>query len=550
MHPYVLLARCRVGQQLREWAKVVSQYQETNPIGAQDAISKDFYTDELHKILSCWEFDLDRLKPDDDDETAVKFRSPIAWMIEGSADVEETHYSDHKYHKALKPQDPYSLMITKKDSKCQFDSKSWPDYSGRIVNVAFAISYDRKGIDSFREEDTMDVEAAITIDLALNKSSKATDESIGSSKGWKHIGRLDAMTGEMIQLDDVFAIVEEMDAVLSPSTLSHDDLSAKDDIQPDEISKTAYPTTEDRVYTMTCSSNGDCDLLLRNDSIGASETAMALVELLGPDNPAIRDVLLSHAIVNGNVELLEKLMSGDHDDRQAIQSIEGKRDKRPVLPTMAHLLILQKLDRRPLDIFIKCILRGAPFKHGYVKSSTFYGHQRDDDVKERQKQYNLEGHKDDAAMASLYREKERLQRLNHSEENDQRSCKGILDQETSVSTTRANVESDLEEEDGSLKRPRNTFKRRKLEKGDTSSRSNLEGMLTHKNSLTLWREHLEVLQWLEERIRKLKQRKNEETGTKSKGKGVQFLEGLMVMIEKIVGSEGVLQAEIDARNKP
>lgn len=404
-------------------------------------VDEQFFAEQVHVVLSSWMFSLDLLKPDGQMEHAFKFKSPIGWLTHGNSLVDRTNKDPWNRKRAI---DPYSLAFPS------------PSALRHIDTATFTISQHLDVISLLNEAKT-----TAAVEGASIASNKEESSAITSTKVQGYHTKRKWLNGHLSR------------------------------------------RWNDRLLEFPECDEQDCP-------VEKYETARFLLSILHPDSPGIRDVLLSHALVNGNVELLEMMMADKHDEEEA-QTEKEQEKKGAVLPTMAHLLILQKLQRKPLDVFINSILRGAPFKRGYVQSSTLYTRQKEVNLQQRQEWYAKKGHKDDRAMTTLYNQKRGLQA----------EGKCLLD-ETTESTERLNVEveaiakevespidSETEDEDDDGMQDGDDLDMEGLmvplvstarfQCNNLSYNLSLTELMTRKKSIALWKEHLELLQWFEER---------------------------------------------------
>lgn len=281
------------------------------------------------------------------------------------------------------------------------------------------------------------------------------------------------------------------------------------------------------------------------------ETAHALIDILGVDDDAIRDVLLSHALANGNMELSHKLMAMDNSTDM------GSGKNATAMPTLSHLMVLQKLGRRPLGLFLDCILRGAPFKQGYVKSSLLPKREIEVACTSESALSSEDPCRDDGPMLYLYAEKARLQKLDqdvhqdivsNGKENTDDACHkvaGTMDlshrDQSFLSKTDLYLQESILEPD-----PIVTF-----ECCQRQFKLDLKSLVRQKRSLVLWLDHLELLLWFENR----KIETGNEDSTIRIGVTNPFYIGLSEMIKEVRTLRGVFdlhltqQAKIDKISK-
>lgn len=470
-------------------------------------ISEQFITNHIHQALCDWIFDLDKMSPDSvDTSRRSRFKTPIGWLIEGRHEV-QARINSYRTHTVLKPLDPYNLAFESQGEGNPFD------------RAEFFITKQKEN--------------------SLPSQGQSRDPGIGQSATTEK----DLTPVEPVEANQVEYEREELGLHLKPESYRS---------KSDKLGLLIRCRCEK--YHCSMSMSGE------NSEIQRKETARALLELLDEDSPGIRDVLLAHALVNGNVELLEVMMEGQYDDKSQEETAKSNT-RRPVLPTLAHLLILQKLQRRPLDVFVNSILRGAPFKRGYVKSPTLFTREKEVNLHQRQEWYIKKGYKDDRPLSGLFREKSRLQELDESTLQDSVDA-SLLDHRVEANQVVASsVSQQATEQDEGVELDSDTEDKSNLL--DVEEELDLKGsivekmcrvqidcnglqydltlseLIKRKRSVSLWKDHLELLQWLEEREEK-------KAGTASNGEESihrnDFFNGLKEMLKKVDNLELALDS--------
>lgn len=336
-----------------------------------ETASEHLFLEALREILSLWALHLDLLQPDSINTSCDKFRSTLGWMSDGCVAVKDSIYCD-----LVRPLDPYALMPIQ--------------FRYEIESAELDFTHIRDGKHSLSEYSTDDRDQ---MDNPRDTSKSSFSEKCTlSSTGWKHRGHLDPETGivdrSMEEETDIMqdAVIRE-EELLVP-LLKHIVVAESPEeahIAKGETKLSPYTVQKIRKEVVFCGNRGQCSKHRLDQDYG-DDTILTLLEYLDADSPEMRDVVLAHVLVNGNVELLHKLMLVENAEEKqggvATESEGGdtkssrmdesagpaspKQIRKPILPTLAHLRILQKLDRRPLPIFVDCILNGAPFQRGYV----------------------------------------------------------------------------------------------------------------------------------------------------------------------------------------
>lgn len=554
--PTTRIDRLNAGKHIRQVRDIVIEFDKIE--GGGDApdrsLEKQFFLDPLHEILSLWAIDLDILIPDTKTAPKKRFRSQLGWMMEGSVAVKNYHVNVR--YKAVKPHDPYSLL----PSQARYEHKE-------TARLEFSLTRGQDRIKSFTPEENEPLP-----DLQITESDPSMAAMEHEQEGWSHFGHLNALTGmiEDFNLDEERIIsssippaLDETSAQDGMSSLEYaEELSEIDEDEKVSESFLPYPFYPAIVFTVTpifCASGSECkDHAIESRKV--EDVSHVLAEYLDADSPAMRDVLLAHALINGNVELLQKLMSGEYCIEEISNDTAGDastsdvagacasrnvQEKKPILPTLAHLRILQKVDRRPLPIFIDCILRGAPFKRGYVMSLLVM-RSKEEDIEKRREWYKTKGHRDDRPQMAMFQRKEEQEEQDNDEEalrvatiNDA-SEKDIIDSDT---------EDEGEDIDGEVTGSElHDVPRVQFEFDDVEYDIKMSELIRRGKSLALWKDHLHLLQWYEKRNEKIRRGEvaevNKTATVKQKASKTQFSLGLNDMIKKVDAFDAELKKQI------
>lgn len=352
------------GDQLVEFETVIEEcfrWHRENNTEASCASSEDKYALNIQTVLSSWAFNLDLLKMDDSSTPASgRFKTPIGWMTDILTCTHECWLPcAHHY---LQIDDPHGLLPLPR-----LENEPAPRNS-----TTMSFSYIREKSDALLQDQPRFCDAyasGSSGDMSEN-SKNLPDHMVISTPGWKHIGRLDTATGTIHAIHGDNGAVAEAEVKdgsrIEPLTINSnadEHLVGSGEYRRKDLFVNTFSHITDR----------------RNDSHGegsGKELAMVILRYLKTNDAAIRDVLLAHAMVNGNVKLSYKLLYGtwtrtlvSKDD--TANSSPNEILVEPVSPTLAHLLILQKLGREPLNCFVELILIGSPFLQGHVKSSQY-----------------------------------------------------------------------------------------------------------------------------------------------------------------------------------
>lgn len=422
---------------------------------------------DLSEVLMEWQFDLNTLKPDRKAAVEHKLRTPIAWMVKGSYAQRQGGYTSGHY------------ALT--DAHCLFPPYGRPRHSNETTELSFAAMPCKN--DDQKEE---------TVKTKTSEPTVETKNEEVHSPGWKFLGHVDELHGSLsttsettttdpttteefhnaaidtndaeMQDDSGIAIVDdddfqgkgenivsasesgtnvERDAVLS--LLVDNGISTRTRSTSMEPSKKLpvtgkignFPTYTMRVLRSHCSlcfegQSHSCSNPLLPFDAGAKELAVCLQKYLPPTSSALRDIVLAHALVNGNEDMAKKLMEGEWKGEskgtdvakastKAANLAKGRlgAPEQPVSPTFAHLRILQALERKPIPIFLQTLLHGAPFKRGYVKSS-LPSRMKEHDWKRRDEVSKSKGRKDDRRLEALFEVKRRLEDADKKSKRKQR----------------------------------------------------------------------------------------------------------------------------------
>lgn len=527
------------GKQLRQLSDIFSscnglQYQDTTV-----TVDETFFADQLHTVLSSWSINLDRLLPDLISNTKLHLRSPIGWMVKSTILKRVDHVQ--KKHTTADLADPYWLIndiSTKKDANLTFT----------ITSAAIDLPFLQEPIDGIVAAETGD---------SIQGERLEGSTTINDQAGWKHLGRIDPATGVISPSSQAYNtnneddIETESDSVFA---MSDDESSLDSKVTVDE--EMPYPTFNLSIehWVSGSSSFGTSTAIKgREDQEDQEEAFQVIIEMLGRDSLVIRDVVLAHALANGNAELAEELTNGNY------YPIDTDPSSRPVLPTFSHLLIWQRLRRRPLKIYLDCILRGAPFRQGNVKSTLYPNNSISLEGRER---YSEEGYDDDERMVSLFDHKMALQKNDAIIPEDQlNDCSKMLlgsDKMDSDSMQRVSSEANIsitsENQDHSFSCE--VDEQLDPQKGilllqeevhvvyDGYQRSlTLKELIRQKESLSMWKDHLEALLWIEEREMRIFDRdvrRYEEPSDPMKS----FLIGLKEMIKKVDDMSVIIQRHL------
>lgn len=493
---------------------------------------------QLHAVISTWIIDLDQLDIYLREAQAIPLQTPIGWLDVRLKEIPCSEYEE-KTKALIASQDPHSLLST-----APFD---WYDFA----HVTFTIMRDPQDVFVLGGVNEREL-------ISMKSKPDVLPKMDIKAKGCKHLGHRDMLEGADRKSDNVNAkvssdedITSRGDACQVADVVSHDehDTSCKSEKKKDRLSYFKQVTFQIKYDD------------IREDRAKGSRTAGMLVHLSGRESPAIRDVVLSHALVNGNKTLVRQLMQGDYQGRKA-KKADGSEafQKKPVLPTFAHLLTLQKLNRVPLNAWTESILRGAPFKQGYVKSLIYFADQKDISIEERDRRYWEEGHKDDPPMTSLYRERDRVQKMEVCqrtlvEEESSRHASEMLRSgkqkrlrifDTGEKSADSDCEAEAEIEVGYLE---GTTRRLEFKKHYYDL--TLQDLQAYKKSLTLWKDHFELLQWLGQRDA-TGRRSKEGGGSKNDVSDVElvraskFDKALTKILQRINDRLQLLQSEIAA----
>lgn len=480
--------RPRSGRYLKDLFAEVCHFIERNNLVAYPQ-SYLYCVEQLERTLYGWTFDLDLLCPDQED---VRFRSPIGWMRKGSVELDQHSQCMYMLGDTV-PKDPHGLIPLHQTDPPKDE-----------INLLFTLSRDRS-IESLLMDITVrDNSDSISLGAVEARMTQLLQQpSRSQAGGWRRIGHYDITKAEVILDNNGIEEKLLLDKVLD---LQNDQIQAntQTDGNIDETINT-YPTKMISISRFT--SKNTKGFYLCNDEVEYKELANAIVDLLPIDSPVITDVLLSHALINGNVELCDDIFE--------------EYNFKYVFPTLAHLLTLQKLERAPIDIFIKYILQGGPFKRGYVKSASLY-ECTDDVLALRKEQYKEKEHENDPPPTTFFEEKERLELLDREDLSIQEiPAQSILwsdgRKEFAVHANLDNV--------------RHNHPMRRIHE--------------RRKSLSLWKEHLLVLQWMETRKMRLQSEESQMPLVKN-----EFSLRLDVMIIEIEQTEAILQKELDEFTLP
>lgn len=274
----------------------------------------------------------------------------------------------------------------------------------------------------------------------------------------------------------------------------------------------------------------------------AKELALVLPYYLAPTSSALRDVVLAHALVNGHEVLVEKLMS-KAETPPAVPSTNGQTvrlrvSEQPVSPTLAHMRILQALERRPTPVFVDAIAKGARFKRGHLKSS-LPCHDWEKNWEERDRRSAAKEDRNDRRLTSLFAERERLERLDIAHENRAREHRNPLDGGSNIAQMASIGDCSFYSEQIELvwqevldHKGLVSVSETEGDENQTEAEPTVTGTHVHKimitfagrreekmslaelprrhRSLFLWVEHLRLLQWFEERKEKRQRQDREE----------------------------------------
>lgn len=290
-----------------------------------------------------------------------------------------------------------------------------------------------------------------------------------------------------------------------------------------------------------------------------------ICEVLGADNPLVQDVVLAHTLINGNTELARRIMTTY--DEPSIVRVKGRRPSELVGPTLAHLLILQKIDRRPIPDVITAILRGASFKVGYVESSVYFpGLDDEDDVASCRSYQSWRGEEDDEPLMTLFKEKAQLEELD-SQKRAKRGGAGSRSQSVQEQTKESGsstdytsgkasgrIDAELEDRKGVAEVDELDLEGRYIKMIpnididtplDAETISLIE-LLRRSKSISLWRKHIEVLHWLEERKKKARIVEAIGNGTAAKARKslTRFSDGLAKSLQSVLDLQLLLDGHV------
>lgn len=281
-------------------------------------------------------------------------------------------------------------------------------------------------------------------------------------------------------------------------------------------------------------------------------SAQFIMDTYDADHPILRDVLLSQALIDDNVELVSMLLAGEYQYEGNISSSprEDVLKSKPVLPTFAHLLMIQKKQEKPMKEWTEAILRGAPFKRGYVESS-FYTRKKEKDYKMRIEWYAKKGLENDRPLHSLFREKAKVEAQELGE--------SLIDDGKEVDMDGSDFDSESEDEadeschdveDLDLKLEVVTddllciFKINKM-----YEHLKLQELMWRCRSLKLWKDHVELVQWFEEqeetRERAKLEEMNKKWGDTKNYIRSRFAVGLEALLKKIDERLKLLESKRD-----
>jgi hypothetical protein len=335
----------------------------------------------IEDALLKWQFNLDTLKPDRKLAVEHKLRTPIAWLAKGQYTVTSNTYHSPTY--ATHP-DPFNLI--------PYGAR--PHYHNYNEMVSLTFSFPQAELAELKEAEGGSSNVATVVKPAKTKSKRKEEVK---NVGWQHLGHIDQLeamandSGVMIVDEEEKTTLEgqgsETQAVQGDETVVVDNtITVRKTLATGRMgSLLTFVKKVVRIQCAACiraAENHSCTTELAHHR--QAKELMSVLPLFVPaDSPALRDVALAHALVNGNVAVVKELMSGTYLDE--IVDVDGEEDvkplskaavkprlgnpEQPVLPTLAHWRILQAIERKPVDQFVDRIVDGAPFKRGYVQSS-------------------------------------------------------------------------------------------------------------------------------------------------------------------------------------
>ncbi|UZJ56384.1 hypothetical protein CBS101457_005704 [Exobasidium rhododendri] len=409
----------------------------------------------LSEALMMWQFDLETLQPDRKLDTEHKFRTPIAWMARGTFVRNNQGHYNH----------PFASLA---DIHGLFPYRSRPRQSNDSIDLTFASMpslYDeqeeqRPSVHGKNRRDESEVQDKGKDREEDGPAVKDAGKTKETTTGWRHLGHIDELAkrkdgkeglasmdvtlrgimggDDAVMADDSGVFFgdesEKEDEVATPVQLvveASDEETDDTEEGPKKLPTNGkighFPAIVMRVLRSHCSS---CLAGHQNHCYGfalpfdakAIELADVLPKYLSPTSSALRDVVLAHALVNGNEDIARSLLEGEWEGKEGkpstakmtnlVKAREGAPEQ-PVAPTLAHLRILQAIDRKPMGVFVTAILRGAPFKRGFVKSS-LPSRRKESDWKLRDEWSKKKGKKDDRPLEILFEEKNRLEKMDRS----------------------------------------------------------------------------------------------------------------------------------------
>lgn len=468
----------------------------------------------VEEVLVDWAFDLDTLRPDGGISEETKFRSPLGWLDEGSIIDKDQYYSSN--HISMMPIDPYKLLYGAKKVEAEKMLFIVPSIPSRYLP---------------KNSDTTEADIMTCQSIPSKKSKTET-------KGWKRIGRIDCATGT------IDTTAQESEEERSFDADSDDKIKKTTSNQSASLT---HLTTCISVNRFFCGDGNKCEE--HSEQRKVESVTRLLCEHLDNNSPAMRDVILAHVLVNGNVELAQRLMTGAYCcypkyDSEANTSMQCphtlmKVKARPVLPTLAHLRIIQKLDRRPLKVYVDCILDGAPFKQGYVKSSLHVPEEMEN-IDKRRVSYREQGHRDDGPVMELYREKSRLEGIDAGSGELEHSAGEVGESESTLATRYHEAEAvDMTEDLSNAKQH--------FQVDDINYTMTVAELIRRSKSLDLWKQHLCLLQWFEKR-KEIGETFEDDEAASRNGHCSQksFSAGLDDMLIKVTALHVAMQKQISA----
>ena len=503
---------------------------------AREALAHD-----LSAALMQWQFDLETLKPDRGLPRTDRLRTPIAWMANGINGIrgKSPERSPPQSPSTDYPDEEYSAEEEYLEEESPPQSPS-ADY--QVSRSRWIESSDFHGIMP-RQMSCYDCRTSI-IDLPVTTfQQEAREEDVQEmlpadkpvarkGPGWRYL----CHRSNLANID-----ISDDDGVSGPSSgpeVSKHTTAA-------EGKAGLLPSFLLRVRGLPCDISGQTHSShLENNfpcHAKATELAQVLPHYLAPTSSALRDVVLAHALVNGHEVLVEWLMSKE-TTTIAVLSTNGRRreSEQPVGPTLAHMRILQALERRPTPAFVDAIATGAPFKRGHLKSS-LPCHKWEKDWEERDRRSAAKEDHNDRRLTSLFAERERLKRLDIADENRARVqqehrnpleggsniaqmasigdrshfceqidlvCPEVLDQKGLVSVSETEGEENQTEAEPTVTGT-SAHKIMIIFAGRREEKVSLAELPQRHRSLCLWVEHLRLLQWFEERKEKRQRQERE-----------------------------------------